>query len=134
MFKQFLLCAFLAAIAANPLTSNSAVLGAGTTALPASVQVVEYYNLELDHYFMTADTTEMGKLDSGQMRGWARTGFAFSTFASTPMNITLGQVCRFYGRPEAGLDSHFYSGANDECAAVITRFSWSWQLESTNVF
>src|SRR5207248_683788 len=104
---------------------NGASLGSGATTMPPSAQVVEYYNAELDHYFMTADTTEMGKLDSGETRGWGRTGFAFSTFASTPTNITLGQVCRFYGRPEAGLDSHFYSGANDECAAVIARFSSS---------
>jgi len=134
MFIRFLLLAFLIPIVVNPLTSRSATLSSGTIVLPLSVQAVEYYNAELDHYFMTADAMEMGKLDSGQTRGWARTGFAFSTFASAPMNITLGQVCRFYGRPEAGLDSHFYSGANDECAAVITRFSSSWQLESTNVF
>jgi serine protease len=43
-------------------------------------------------------------------------------------------VCRFYGRPEAGLDSHFYSASAAECQAVIDRFPAAWALESRNVF
>jgi carboxypeptidase C (cathepsin A) len=47
---------------------------------------------------------------------------------------TARPVCRFYGRPEAGLDSHFYSAFADECDAVRTKYSTSWQFEASDVF
>ena len=37
-------------------------------------------------------------------------------------------VCRFYGNPARGLDSHFYSASPDECAAVQQRFPDDWLL------
>ena len=43
-------------------------------------------------------------------------------------------MCRFYGRPEAGIDSHFYSASAAECQAVIDRYGADWQLESPEVF
>lgn len=46
----------------------------------------------------------------------------------------LSPVCRYYGRPEAHLDSHFFSAAPDECAAVAQKFSASWLLETSQAF
>jgi len=43
-------------------------------------------------------------------------------------------VCRLYGLPEAGLDSHFYSIDPDECAVVLERWPSSWTLEASAVF
>ena len=43
-------------------------------------------------------------------------------------------VCRFYGLPSAGLDSHFYSASPAECFEVDERFGAEWQIESDNVF
>jgi hypothetical protein len=43
-------------------------------------------------------------------------------------------VCRFYGLPSKGLDSHFYSANAGECEAVLTHLADAWLLESSNVF
>ena len=104
-------------------------------AAPPNATVVEYYRSEVDHYFMTASPREQALLDDGTLPGWQRTGatfFAWTDPALAPS--TAHPVCRFYGRPEAGLDSHFYSAFADECDAVRIRFGASWTLESPNVF
>lgn len=96
------------------------------------VGAVEYYRAGADHYFVTADPAEISLLDSGAMAGWTKTG---ASFGVTPPALSVGSpVCRFYGLPEAGLDSHFFSGSAEECAAVRSRFAASWELESPNVF
>lgn len=78
--------------------------------------VVEYYNAEQDHYFMTAAVADMAALDSGRFVGWQRTGY---TFASTP--TLTNPVCRFYIPPGYG-DSHFFSASPVECGEVQTKF------------
>jgi hypothetical protein len=98
----------------------------------AEVSVVEYYRAAVRHYFMTADSTEIDALDHGVFPGWARTGQTFKAYP--PSDASHAPVCRFYGRPEAGLDSHFYSASISECQAVIARFSNAWIYESGNVF
>jgi len=111
--------------------------GAGLSSPPSQltpVSVVEFYNASLDHYFMTADPVEANALDTGVHLGWARTGFAFTAYSVPSVGAALNSVCRFYGRPEAGLDSHFYSAAGDECRAVTMQFGLSWLQESANVF
>ena len=94
--------------------------------------MIEYYRAEVGHYFMTADSTETYALDNGVFPGWARTGQAFNAYP--PSDASHSPVCRFYGRPEAGLDSHFYSASMAECQAVIARFSNAWVYESGDVF
>ena len=44
------------------------------------------------------------------------------------------KVCRYYGRPQAGLDSHFYSASASECRGVAQRFPDAWILESAELF
>jgi PKD repeat protein len=109
-------------------------LGSLEQSSPTSVQVVEYYNASLDHYFITADTAEIRNLDSGTISGWSRTGYQFGAFSSTSSGADLSSVCRYYGSPTAGLDSHFYSGSAEECATIFNKFGESWMLESDNVF
>ena len=99
----------------------------------STVQVVEYYNASLDHYFMTASVGEIAALNGGSIAGWARTGSSFT--ANAPGSTAGGSpVCRYYGLPQAGLDSHFYSASPEECDAVATNFPSSWVKESNNVF
>jgi hypothetical protein len=88
----------------------------GTTA--GAVTVVEYYDPQLDHYFITPLPSETDPLDSGRIAGWMRTGLAFDASASAAPG--LSPVCRFYIPPEHG-DSHFLSAFPDECAAVLAR-------------
>jgi hypothetical protein len=99
---------------------------------PGVVAALEYYRADADHYFVTADPGEIAALDSGMTHGWTRTGMSFGVWPAG----TAGRspVCRFYGRPEAGLDSHFYSASPVECAAVRARFATAWIEESPAVF
>jgi hypothetical protein len=104
---------------------------------PTTVPVVEFYNATLDHYFVTASADEMAKLDNGTFKGWARTGLSFRQFAADSPALALGiarVVCRFYGNPAAGLDSHFYSAFKEECDDVKRKFPTSWVFESADVF
>src|SRR5688572_25211520 len=127
----------LLALAAIGLGGPVAVPAAGLASPPSApsapasslIEVVEYYHAALDHYFITADANEITLLDNGTMRGWARTGQAFTAYATNVVDSRPLPVCRFYGRPEAGLDSHFYSGSPEECGAVIQKFPASWVHE-----
>ena len=111
---------------------NSAQARSPTPPAAAEVSVIEYYRAAVGHYFMTADSPEIDALDNGVFPGWARTGQTFKAYP--PSDASHSPVCRFYGRPEAGLDSHFYSVSIPECQAVIARFSSAWIYESGDVF
>ena len=97
------------------------------TPTPTRVQAVEYYNVALDHYFMTASAAEIDALDSGRIPGWQRTGesLAIGEAVRTAQDLEYvyygGPVCRFYLPPGQG-DSHFFSAFPAECAAVRARF------------
>lgn len=99
------------------------------------VDVVEFHHAAFNHYFMTANPAEIAKLDSGYFTGWARTGYAFKAYAvgSRP-GLATNPVCRYYGLPSAGLDSHFYSASAVECYQVYKRFGYAWLMESDDVF
>jgi len=71
---------------------------------------VEFYNVNLDHYFITADADEAAAIDNGSAGpGWIRTGNSFKSGGSA-------SVCRFYGSPSPGPNSHFYTVDAGECA------------------
>src|SRR2546429_5880177 len=99
-----------------------------------TVSAVEYYYSHLDHYFLSAAPTEINALDTGLFPGWARTGQTYGVVLASSVGAGFGPVCRFYGNPAAGLDSHFYSASPDECAAVLAKWPDAWILESSNVF
>ncbi|WP_239797185.1 InlB B-repeat-containing protein [Candidatus Nitrotoga arctica] len=73
--------------------------------------VVEYYNPDLDHYFIAADPGEQAFVDSGAVGRWQRTGVRFASGGNVP-------VCRFYGSVSPGPNSHFYTASADECTQL----------------
>ena len=78
--------------------------------------VSEFYQEQLDHYFMTAGAAEIDTLDAGGGGGWKRTGQSFHawlTRADAPAGTV--PVCRFYA---AGPNSHFYTANADECSML----------------
>lgn len=92
----------------------------GVTSLPPppKVAVVEYYNADLDHYFITPLAAEQAKLDAGQTpTRWTRTGQAFNVYESA--GTSGSPVCRFYIPPGLG-DSHFFGRGTAECDATRT--------------
>jgi hypothetical protein len=94
---------------------------------------VEYYNANLDHYFMTISPVEINALDTGQFVGWQRTGLRFLAYASPAPGTN--PVCRFYRTPGYG-DSHFYSPYPSECQTLVEHPELypGWTLESMSVF
>lgn len=99
-----------------------------------SVSVVEYYNAGLDHYFITANAAEMAKLDAGLIAGWVRTGESFQVLDPQAAPTGAPPVCRMYGLPQAGLDTHFFSSTPYECDRVLQRWPDRWILETTAAF
>jgi hypothetical protein len=102
------------------------------------VEAVEYYYPLLDHYFVTASATEIAALDAGVFPGWSRTGQKLPVYLSDPsiggVQATVTPVCRFYGLPSAGLDTHFFSASPAECAAVEAKWPDIWLLETPTAF
>lgn len=101
--------------------------GAGVGASQTQ-DVIEYYNAELDHYFVTWVPSEIALLDAGRtLKGWTRTGYTFKTFASAQVGTSA--VCRYYIPPASG-DSHFFGRDSLECTDTGTKFA-SFVLEES---
>jgi hypothetical protein len=127
--------------AIEPKSTARAVLGLlvipSTAAIPAPTMdtVVEFYNAALDHYFITTIAKEISDLDQGVHPGWARTGASFKVYAvGSTGHAGRRPVCRAYGNPASGLDSHFYSASPQECVDTLSKFKGDWLLESSEVF
>lgn len=94
------------------------------------VEVVEFYNLALQHYFISADPAEIAVLDGGAFGGaWKRTGNTFPAWDIVGSPAGTVPVCRFFGtdryRPDGtriGPNSHFYTADPAECEFVKTAF------------
>jgi YVTN family beta-propeller protein len=120
---------------AVPKGANSYGRFIGPTVGPVGTsQVLEFYNAQIDHYFVTMSESEIADLDRHVHPGWSRTGQRFFAYPAGTSAGTGHPVCRFYGLPSAGLDSHFYSASSAECSDVAQRFAQSWQKESDEVF
>jgi Tol biopolymer transport system component len=98
-------------------------------AQPPTVDVIEYYNASLDHYFIASLPDEISALDAGLFFGWTRTGLSFRAYPQAAGNAS--PVCRFYIPPGYG-DSHFYSASVAECAVVHSAAPY-FVLESPHV-
>jgi hypothetical protein len=99
-----------------------------------TLQAIEYYDATLDHYFVTSFADEITKLDAGVFAGWKRTGQQFAVIDPATPLAGASPVCRFYGVPSAGLDSHFYSASPAECRSVLQRFPGIWVEETSSAF
>ncbi|MCC6193014.1 MAG: hypothetical protein IT518_00975, partial [Burkholderiales bacterium] len=87
---------------------------------------VEFYNGKNNHYFLTANPAEAAMLDAGTtVKGWSRTGGQFTVFTEPAEG--LAAVCRFFGTPGKGPDSHFYTADTAECAKVRTLPAWTFE-------
>lgn len=97
------------------------------------VDVIEYYHIGLDHYFITASGAEIAALDGGFPAGWTRTGHQFKAFAvgSSGGGPSASPVCRFYANSAA---THFYSAIARECRDVAVDLGAYWLQEAGNVF
>jgi hypothetical protein len=115
-------------------TASLLIFAACLPARSATLDAIEYYNASLDHYFVTALASEITKLDAGAFAGWQRTGQQFPVFDPATPVAGASAVCRFYGVPAAGLDSHFYSASPAECEAVRQRFPGAWIEETDDAF
>ncbi len=84
--------------------------------LTTSVKAVEFYNVTLDHFFLTHVANEIALLDAGvAIKGWTRTGLSFNVLPSAQPGSSA--VCRYYIPPGKG-DSHFYGRGTAECDAT----------------
>src|SRR5207249_9921491 len=113
--------------------------GAAVVVPAIAVTSVEYYNIGLDHYFISDLQPDIDALDSGRIAGWTRTGQIFKVFPSQASGgAGVNPVCRFYIPPVHG-NSHFFSASPAECATVLPKtgtdpnFS-GYAYESPNAF
>ncbi len=129
-----------------PAASDCRALGCGAGILDAAAavrsalatnggtmrgMVVEYYNQQLDHYFMTWAAEEILLLDAGTaIKGWRRTGKAFEVLL-TPALGTSG-VCRIYIPPGLG-DGHYFGRDATECTGTLAQHP-SFVDESASFF
>src|SRR6185295_9721391 len=111
------------------------MIGAATMALAPcaaavepTAQVVEFYNPSLNHYFVTAFPEEAAMLDAGiVVKGWARTGVTFNAWRASGEEPAAVAVCRFFGTPDVGPNSHFYTADATECALVKGNPNWTYE-------
>jgi len=104
---------------AGILDANAAVQAAAALATPATLDVVEFYNAVLDHYFITYIPAEIANLDAGNTpTKWNRTGYGFK--AGSLAQAGTSPVCRFYIPPAKG-DSHFFGRGTAECDATAAK-------------
>jgi hypothetical protein len=89
-----------------------------TDAARTETNVVEYYHSGLDHYFMTSSANEVALLDGNPKLGWVRTGESFGAWSQSQLAGSV-HVCRFYGDPVIGPNSHFYTGEDFECDFLV---------------
>lgn len=89
---------------------------------------IEFYNAANTHYFLTADAAEAAMLDAGTLvPGWKRTGVTFRAFANDGEQPGALPVCRFFGTPGRGPDSHFYTANATECELVKSNPNWKYE-------
>lgn len=101
-----------------------ALAGEGVGA-SATIPVIEFHNARDGQYFLTADPNEAALLDGGGLGpGWSRTGVSFAAFARDATDARAVPVCRFFGTPGVGPNSHFYTAYASECDAVRKDLHW----------
>ncbi|MFO1413469.1 MAG: DUF1800 family protein [Burkholderiales bacterium] len=103
-------------------------LAGGAQALEPTAQAVEYYNASLNHYFVTAFPEEQAALDKGTpVAGWTRTGVRWNVWKDQTDDPAAMPVCRFFGTPGRGPNSHFYTADLAECLTVKQNPDWTFE-------
>jgi hypothetical protein len=111
------------------------------TSPPTTTPLVEFFNTNLGHFFITFEGPESQSIDEGRAGpGWMRTGYSWAAWNDAALAPPEAKgVCRFYGNPaldrsgkRLGPNSHFYTIDPDECARVAK--DPGWILESKTAF
>lgn len=79
----------------------------------------EFYHPDLDHYFISAHPDETSLLLNRPELGWQPTEVAFAVSPADDTTTDSVPVCRFYGDPVIGPNSHFFTAAGSECDGLI---------------
>jgi hypothetical protein len=95
--------------------------------LPPVTPVVEYFHPVLGHYFITTNAEEMRLLDGGRFGTWERTYLGFAAKQEVAIGAGDLPVCRFYGTPGSGPNSHFFTADPAECEAVKADPGWTYE-------
>jgi predicted dienelactone hydrolase len=96
----------------------------------------EFYNTQLDHYFMAAGQDEVDIiLAGGAGPGWVLTNESFKVYSRIPPDAftTITPVCRFYGALAGGPNSHFFTASPSECELVKGAGGWYYEGIGFNV-
>jgi hypothetical protein len=80
---------------------------------------IEYYHAGFDHYFLSAEPSDIDALDAGTLKGWQRTGESIAVLAAAQPGFV--GTFRFYIPPALG-DSHFLTADSAEAEDVRRRF------------
>ena len=106
----------------------AATCGLAANVAAASSTAVEYYHEGYGHYFVTASSEEIARLDAAVFPGWRRTG---ESFGVSELGATgVASVCRFWsGQTFSPKSSHFYTPYDWECALVKGNRDWAFEGE-----
>lgn len=94
------------------------------------VRAVEFYNTQLDHYFVAAAQSEVdGILGGAAGPAWELTGQSFKVWPQMPSDTfgVAAPVCRFYGGLNGGPNSHFFTAEASECELVKRSPGWFYE-------
>ncbi len=97
------------------------------------VQIVEYYNLDSGHYFITPNAGEILLLGKPPFADWQLSGYSFLGYSPAKAPAGTVPVCRFYNDHFEGLSSHFYAPKGLGCEDTIEYFP-DWTLEDDRLF
>lgn len=107
------------------LSAGSKVIPERTPPPGGQALAIEYYNASFEHYFITAIADEIGKLDSGVIPGWERTGESFNVY--TVAGSGRVAVCRFFTTSFGAKSSHFYAPRGLGCEATLQNPVWLFE-------
>ena len=95
---------------------------------PGETRALEFFNTSLGHYFMAAGPDEIASIRAGNAGpDWIETGHAFKVFNAQPVDLSITPVCRFYGVPAGGPNSHFFTASPSECDIVKGSRGWAYE-------
>ena len=110
--------------------------GPGIVDAPATIEgvmelkpysiVVEFYQEDLQHYFRTGNWDEIDLVREGRFGAWDETADYFLGWRNQSEFGVL-PVCRFYGTPGVGPNSHFYTVDRNECEKVKKDPGWTYE-------
>ncbi len=132
-------CALAGICGAGMLDAGLALqstVSSADSAPAGTVAVIEYYRADLDHYFMSADASEIYYFDTALASTYRRTGevfYAWTDPALAPPGAQLQSVCRF-SNPSPLIDSFIFTAVDSECQFMINHYAGIWHLDTPSAF